>query len=422
MKTMLAVTDFIDHTVKVWENSPESLPEFEKTYTSEEQKLREENFQQFQQKLEVLKSRKNVRTLQKEDPGQSFFPYFKAFLKNVFDFEEDQLEIILSDKFKNVSKDFFYRAREFGPELSPENIYQGMRNVWIMNGLQLMMGVPVEITPSVFGYSMIYPYSDNYLDDPAVSDQEKKAFSKRFNKRLHGELVIPANSTEEQLFKLVELFEIQYARHQFPGVYESLYAIQNGQTRSLALINCNGMPDGKIREICFEKGGASVLADGYLVAGRLTREQEQALFGYGVYLQLLDDIQDVKEDTEGHTKTMFSCRDKNSSLSAFVNKTINFGRTIMQEMRCFDGVDIDVMLKLMNRSIELMIIESAGMNPEYYSDGYLAVLDSHSPLRFSYLRQKRTQSKSQRFTLFRKYFEQAPREKKQFSPGAFYTS
>jgi|GEM_PF-3694474 len=166
----------------------------------------------------------------------------------------------------------------------------------------------------------------------------------------------------------------------------------------------------------------SVLADGYLVAGRLTREQEQALFGYGVYLQLLDDIQDVKEDTEGHTKTLFSCRDKNIELGVFVNKTINFGRTIMQEMRCFDGVDIDRMLRLMNRSIEMMIIESAGMNPDYYSADYLVELEKHSPLRFSYLRQKRTQSKSQRFTLFRNYFEQAPKEKKQFSPGAFYTS
>jgi hypothetical protein len=422
VKTMLAVTDFIEHTVKVWEKSPETLPEFGKTYTSDEQRLREENFQQFQQKIEALKSKKNVRTLQKEDPGQSFFPHFKAFLKSVFDFEEDQLGIILSDKFKNVSKDFFYRAREFGPELSPENIYQGIRNVWIMNGLQLMVGVPVEITPSIFGYSMIYPYSDNYLDDLSVSDEEKKAFSKRFNKRLHGELVIPANPTEEQLFKLVGMFEMQYNRNEFPEVYESLYAIQNGQTRSLELINSNGLGEAKIREICFEKGGASVLADGYLVAGRLTCKQEQALFGYGVYLQLLDDIQDVKEDTEGQTKTLFSCRHKNSPLGVFVNKTINFGRTIMQEMKCFDGVDIEVMLRLMNRSIEMMIIESAGMNPDYYPEEYLAELEKHSPLRFSYLRKRRSQSKSQRFSLFRKYFEQAPKEKKHFSPGAFFPS
>jgi len=80
------------------------------------------------------------------------------------------------------------------------------------------------------------------------------------------------------------------------------------------------------------------------------------------------------------------------------------------------------MLRLMNRSIEMMIIESVGMNPDYYSEEYLAELEKQSPLRFEYLRQKRSQSKSQRFGLFRKYFEQAPKEKKKFSPGAFYPS
>ncbi|HKL32229.1 MAG TPA: hypothetical protein VJ919_06840 [Tangfeifania sp.] len=432
MKLMLAVSSFIDHAVNIWEKSPETLPVFKQEYTCGEQQIREDNFQRFQEKLNALKSKKNVRSLRKEDPGQSFFPHFKAFLQTVFDFEEDQLEIILAEDFKNVSKDFFYRAREFAPELSPENIYQGMRNVWIMNGLQLMMGVPVEITPSIFGYSMIYPYSDNFLDDSSVSDAEKKAFSKRFNKRLHGELVIPASFTEEQLFKLVGMFEMQYNRQEFPKVYESLYAIQNGQTRSLELIKCNGLGDAVIREICFEKGGASVLADGYLIAGRLTYEQERALFGYGVYLQLLDDIQDVKEDTEGQTKTLFSCRDKNTSLGEFVNKTIHFGRTVMEEMRCFEGPDIEVMLRLMNRSIEMMIIESVGINPDYYPEEFLAEMEKHSPLRFEYLRQKRSQSKSQRFSLFRKYFEQvpkgqapkgqAPKEKKHFSPGAFLPS
>lgn len=419
---MLAVPSFIDHTLNIWVKSPENPPYFSKTYTAGEQQLREDNFQRFQEKLNAMKSKKNVRTIRKEDPAQSFFPHFKAFLKNVFDFDEDQLEIILSDNFKNVSKDFFYRAREFGPELSPENIYQGMRNVWIMNGLQLMMGLPIEITPSIFGYSMIYPYSDNYLDDPLVSDEEKKAFSKRFNKRLHGEYVIPSNHTEKQLFKLVEMFEMQYNRDEYPEVYESLYAIQSGQTRSLELIKCNGLSETVIREICFEKGGASVLADGYLVAGRLNSEQERALFGYGVYLQLLDDIQDVKEDTEGETKTLFSCRDKNISLGAFVNKTIHFGRSVMEEMRCFNGTDIEVMLRLMNRSIEMMIIESVGMNPDYYPEEFLGEMEKHSPLRFGYLRQKRSQSKSQRFSLFRKYFEQAPKEKKYFSPGAYYPS
>jgi hypothetical protein len=163
-----------------------------------------------------------------------------------------------------------------------------------------------------------------------------------------------------------------------------------------------------VREICFEKGGASVLADGYLVAGRLTPEQERALFGYGIYLQLLDDIQDVKEDAEAHTKTLFSCLDGSPDLGAFVNRTIHFGRVAMEELRCFNGTEMETMLRLMNRSIETMVIESAGLNPGSYSSEYLQSLEKYSPLRFEYIRQKRSQSKSQRFLMFKKYFEQVP--------------
>jgi hypothetical protein len=405
---MLAVESYINHFVKIWEESAETLPEFNRSYSEEEQTERETRFNAFQEKIKSFQSKKNVRALKSFDPGQSFFPVFRAFLQNVFDFEPDQLEIILSDDFKNVSKDFFYKARKFGPELSPENIYQGMRNVWIMNGLQLMMGIPVEITPSVFAYSMIYPYSDNLLDDPNISNFEKQEFSKRFNLRLHGETVEPYSHTESQLFRLVGMFEDQFPRNEFPEVYESLYAIQQGQTRSLNLINCNGLEESVVREICFEKGGASVLADGYLVAGHLSSEQEQALFGYGIYLQLLDDIQDVKEDAEAQTKTLFSCLDGTPDLGAFVNRTIHFGRIAMEELRCFSGTEMETMLRLMNQSIETMVIESVGLNPQSYSKGYLQTLEKYSPLRFEYIRQKRTQSKSQRFSMFKKYFEQAP--------------
>ncbi len=406
---MLPVEDYIQHFINIWEKSSGEFPEFSRSYTINEQLERENHFNEFQKKTKSLQSTGKIHQL-RQSPEKSFFPVFKQFLDTVFDFEKEHLDIILSDEFKNVSKDFFYKAREFGPELTPENIYQGLRNVWIMNGIQLMMNLPVEITPSVFAYSMIYPYSDNLLDNPKINDKEKSEFNERFNLRLHGERVLPANITESQLFKLVSMFEMQYNRDHFPELYESLYAIQSGQTNSLKLLRSNGLMEKEIQQICFEKGGASVLADGYLVAGKLTREQEQALFGYGIYLQLLDDIQDVKEDLGAHTKTMFSCL-RNSDLGEFVNKTIHFGRTALDEMKCFDSPLINTFLSLMNRSIEMMIIESVGLNDSWYSKEYLNRLNLHSPLQFEFVRMKKSQSKSQRFSMFRKYFENSHPEK-----------
>jgi hypothetical protein len=407
---MLTVESYIDHFIKIWEISPTHLPEFNRVYLESEQLERENNFEQIQLKLKSLQSRSAIKKLRNSNPENTFFPVFRSFLQGIFDFEEAHLNIILSEQFRSVSKDFFYKSREFGPELSPENIYQGLRNVWIMNGLQLMMNLPVEITPSVFAYSMIYPYSDNLLDDPNISGKEKQEFSVRFNRRLHGENIAPMNHTEAQLFQLVGMFEEQYIRSDFPEVYQSLYAIQKGQTDSLKLLKSGGLTENEIRRVCFEKGGASVLADGYLAAGSLTQRQEQALFGYGIYLQLLDDIQDMKEDIEANTNTMCSSL-KHNNLSEFVNRTVHFGRVALEEMKCFDADNVDVFLNLMNRSIETMAIESVGLNDSGFSKDYLMEMERYSPLHFDYIRQKKSQSKSQRFELFRKYFDQATPER-----------
>jgi len=400
---MLPIQEYIDHFKALWESSPDDLPDFPKQYTHDDKTVREKNYATFENEMKVRQNLKDVQQL-KKDPGKAFFPLLKSLLQNVFDFEQNHLNLILSDEFKDVSKDFFYKARAFAPELRPENIYQGMRNVWIMNGIQLMLNLPVQITPSVFAYSMIYPYSDNFLDDPEISGAEKAIFSRRFNRRLHGEKVMPASFTETQLYKLVAMFEEEFPRESFPKVFESLYAIQKGQTDSLQLDVNKGLDDAAILRICFEKGGASVLADGYLVAGELSRQQEQALFGYGVYLQLLDDIQDVNEDVQAFTRTLFSCLPK-QDFGNLVNQTIHFGRATLAELSCFAGAQNEGFIELMNRSIENMIIESVGVNHSRYTAQYVDELEQFSPLHFDFIRQKRAQSKSQRMVLFQKYFD-----------------
>jgi len=409
---MPAIQAYTNYFIKIWENSPNKFPSFQRGFTSEEKREREHNFENFEKRIKKLQSRKTVLNLQ-NNQEQFFFPMFKRFLESVFDFEQHQLEVILSDDFKNVSKDFFYKARAFGPELKPGNIFQALRNVWIMNGIQLVTNLPVRITPSVFAYSMIYPYSDNFLDDPKISGIEKQEFSVRFNARLHGENVKAKNFTEEQLFSLVAFFEDEFPRNEYAEVYRSLYAIQKAQTNSLSLLKQNGLSDSSTKTICFEKGGASVLADGFLVAGKLTNEQERALFGYGVYLQLLDDIQDLKEDSLADTKTIFSCTEKRN-LGNYVNQTINFGRTVLEEMKCFPGAEDGAFLELMNRSIETMIIKSVGLNNNWYTDEYIDLLEKYSPLHFEFLRQKKTESKSKHFSIFQRYFSQAAPEKVHF--------
>ena len=62
----------------------------------------------------------------------------------------------------------------------------------------------MQLTPSIFAYSMLYPYSDNYLDDPSVSREAKLSFSVRFGRRLAGDAVASANPLEATIWRLIE--------------------------------------------------------------------------------------------------------------------------------------------------------------------------------------------------------------------------
>ena len=62
-----------------------------------------------------------------------------------------------------------------------------MRNVWIINILQRLKGVDITLSNAIFGYSMLYPYTDNYLDDVNISKEEKVEFNQRLYRRLLGE-------------------------------------------------------------------------------------------------------------------------------------------------------------------------------------------------------------------------------------------
>ena len=107
---MLPVQSYINHFIVIWENCSNELPGFSRDYSVNEKLKREDNYESFQKKIKELQSRKNVQKF-RSNPGQTFFPMFKGFLETVFDFEKEHLNIILSDEFKNVSKDFFNKAR-----------------------------------------------------------------------------------------------------------------------------------------------------------------------------------------------------------------------------------------------------------------------------------------------------------------------
>lgn len=382
---IISIEKLVEHYAGEWKRTAGDFPVFGLSYGNSEKKRRakitDDFYARFKSKYDKPGSK--IETDELIAPMQKF-------MTQVYDFPAGISELILTPSFFNVSKTFFDEAKTFDKTLSNENIFQALRNVWIMNGIQVKLDMPVELTPSIFAYSMLYPYSDNLLDDKTLTQAQKMSFNERFGERLLGKKSMNDNPCESKIDELVRIVEKQYRREKFPDVYESLLMIHRAQTQSVAMQHSALSPD-EIIAVSFAKGGASVLADGFLITGDLTPAQQYFLFAYGIWLQLVDDIQDIQEDTESGTQTIFTAPAAEKNREENVNRVFNFGRKLIDDIHSFPSAASGEFGKIMVHAIELMIIQHAGLNPGYFQPEYATQLEIHSPLGFDYLRKMKKQ-------------------------------
>jgi len=384
------IQNYTEQYAGIWERSSIQLPLFSKIYPKEDKLGRENFLDQFLNTIKAFRIDQIRGKSFSEADQQLFLSNIRDFLSNGLDFTEGQLELMFSDEMVEITRSFVRQAKAFDSDLAFNDIFQACRNMWIMNGLQLIMGIPMQVTPSIFAYSMLYPYTDNLIDDPKVSGFEKLVFSERFRDRLSGVMLEPQNKTENAIFRLVGMIEEEYSRTDFPEVFESLLGIHDAQTNSMKLFQQNtAIGELETLKICLAKGGASVLADGYLVAGKLTEAQRYFLYGYGAYLQLLDDIQDVEEDYAAGLMTVFSGSAFRVQLDERLNKTYWFGEHVMESLSFFDGQQIELFRSLMRRSMDLFIAEAIAQVPDAYSRKYVIEFENYSPFHFLYIRKRK---------------------------------
>lgn len=299
--------------------------------------------------------------------------------------EERHLAVILSGGFERPGIEFGRAARSFGPGLGANDILQATRNVWVANGLQRLFGLPVRLTPAITAYSLLYPHTDNYLDDPAVSREAKKEFNGRLKARLEGQDVTPANTGEKAVFDLVAMIEGEYERTSHPRVFESLSEIHRAQVESLALLHPEGSPyEADVLGISLDKGGTSVLADAFIVAGSLDPSRIEFAYGLGAFLQLMDDLEDVFEDLKAGRMTVFSQTSKGWLLDGVTGRVLRFGERVLEPLGGVAVPGTEAIQDLVRSVTRMGIVDCAGRAGRLYSNDYLGRLEARSPFRFAF--------------------------------------
>jgi len=404
MNCIYKVDELKSEYLKEWWNTSAEFPVFDKTYSPECQKFAEKKMDSIIDQL-LAEVRMNPGSIQKDYSawGLRLKKLLRVIGDEILELGGAGTEKLLKGGYCKVTSDFIDKARSFDSLIKTADIFQAMRNAWIMNCIQVMLAREVEFTPAMFAYSMLYPYTDNYLDSMDVSFEEKKRFGGSFKLKLAGEPVKAKNSFETRIFKLVEMIEAQYRRESYPQVYEGLLAIHDAQQKSLSQQKGLLSPyEADIPGISFAKGGSSVLADAFLINGFLTEAQERFMFGFGIFLQLSDDAQDVEIDFRNQHMTMFSQTAGKWNLDAVMSKLFNFMFNLLDNDKCFISPQMIEQKRLIRSSCVLLLIGAAANNSGKYSKDYIKRLERYSPFSFGYLRKLYKRAGKEFDTLFEK--------------------
>jgi hypothetical protein len=300
----------------------------------------------------------------------------------------------LMQSMGDAGESFAIEARSFDAALSPESTAQALRNLWVMNSIQILCRRPVRLTPSCFAYSLLYPYTDNLLDDAHLPTDVKSSFVHRLGNRLEGHDCGTVRSPqEEHIWELIRMIEREWPRQRYPEVYESLLAIHTAQRESLRLHQHGGLIDpASLLQLTFAKGGTSVLAHGFLILGSPKDAEARWIFGYGTVLQLIDDLQDLAEDAaRGHATVFTGCRTP-LDLSRRINRLLAFAARSAEEFPGPATTQERILRRLIRGSCLLLICEAVASLQEWIEPTYAASLEQYSPLSFSSLRALRNRA------------------------------
>lgn len=328
---------------------------------------------------------------------------------------EDDAVALLTKGFLPAGVQFAQGARRFDAGLSTADIVQAMRNAWTAYGLQPLLGEPMRITSSIMGYSLLYPYSDNYLDSDRIAAAEKLGFSGRFLGRLCGDGAAPLNEQERAVWDLVAMVEGQYPRVRYPQVYECMIAIHRAQETSLAQLKSNGDRDVDVLRISCAKGGTSVLTDACLCRGWLEDEEAEFAFDWGVMLQLGDDLQDVCEDLRRGSRTLFTrAAASGVPLDALTAQLLTMSDVVSGRMERMPNGS-PALKRLLRMSWRSLIVMAVANAEEFFSPAFADAMERQSPFRFDFLRARQRRVEGRR-GLYANLFDAFLEPDREFGP------
>ncbi len=298
------------------------------------------------------------------------------------------------DSFKEELRDFLIHVRKFAPELSFDGIGQAMRNYVVYAMFKEINQIKSGLSMAGFGYSMLYPFTDNFIDSKNYSNEQKSEYNQIIRDKLIGKEVSPKTIHQQKTCELLQSIESDYPRTADATIFTLLLMMLEAQEDSIRQQNKNLLLTVEERlDISLYKGGISVLIDRFFVNKEITEADVFFYLGFGFFLQLADDLQDIKEDSQILNQTIFTVNLHYEQEEKIVNKMLHFIHEIMESYQPENYEFKNFILYNCYQLIYFSVIQ----NKEFFSKEYLDILESFLPVTYSFytgMEKKNTETKN----------------------------
>lgn len=379
-----------------WEKQPEAFPVFLEKHPEifpavgdmqkkENEALIEEFSARMQKKAEQRPEGKDGLKQWEQEMEQEL----KCFLE-----KEKMLSLsewinpVLFHEFEKETKYFIDRVRGFDADLNAGQIWQAMRNYFIYAMIVEMQGERQNAADPILAYSLLYPYTDNYIDDKTTKKEEKERYNRMIARKLKGEPVLAQSPLEEKTCRLLDMIGDAYEGEAKKKVIGTLMQLLEAQNYSIRQQKA-GVSEDEILGISIWKGSTSVLAD-YLFATQDWREKEEGFYlRFGFLLQLVDDLQDMEEDKKEGSHTLMIKAAEQKRLEGQVNRLLWF---IWDTVRAFEPRNPGLKGFVLKNCVEITLL-SAAMNAQHFLKEYIKALEPYLPLSVEFIKKMKKQKK-----------------------------
>lgn len=286
------------------------------------------------------------------------------------------------DTFQEDLKEFLRNVRSFAPEFSFIDIGQAIRNYIVYAMFKGIHQKESGFHMACFGYSMLYPVTDNFIDSKMNSPKDKQEYNQIIRDKIEGKEVHPKSPHQLKTCELLQAIETQYPRISKPEIYQLLLMMLEAQEISISQQNkdLSLTLDNRL-DISIYKGGISVLIDRYFVDLEITEEDFIFYLTFGFFLQLADDLQDIKEDSLLGNQTIFTLELHSAEAEKIVNKMLHLVHHLFST---YQAPNDDYKYFILTNCYLLMYTSVIG-SKEFFSNEYLKNIEKYLPTSFPFL-------------------------------------